>query len=96
MAFLRVAVFTVEGASDATLTTWEDIMGSALRNHPDCIEVTASRSGDEVAIISKWQSEEAFRAATQSKPIVDVHITVSNRLGMSPDQEPTWSFEGSI
>lgn len=96
MAFLRVAVFTVEGASDDSLTTWEDIMGSALRNHPDCIEVTASRSGDEVAIISKWQSEEAFRAASQSKPIVDVHVTVSNRLGMSPDQEPTWSFEGSI
>ena len=96
MTFLRVAVFTIPGAADDALTTWEDIMGSALRNHPDCREVTASRNGDEVAVISKWTSEEAFRAATQSKPIVDVHLTVSSRLGMSPDEEPTWSFEGPV
>ena len=96
MAFLRVAVFEMAGAPPEALTTWEDIMGSALRNHPDCLEVTASRSGDDVAIISKWSSEAAFRAATASKPITDVHVTIAQRLGMSPDQEPTWSFEGSI
>lgn len=95
MAFLRVAVFHIEDAADDALTTWDDIMGSALRNHPGCQEVTSSRSGDDFAIITRWDSEEVFRAAAQSKPIVDVHITVSNRLGMSPDDDPAWSFEGT-
>ena len=96
MAFLRIAAFEIEDAPPAALTTWEDIMGSALRNHPDCRRVIASRNGDEFAIITTWASEEAFRAAAQSKPILDVHLTVSSRLGISPDQEPSFLFEGEV
>ena len=96
MAFLRVAAFDIEEPPDEGLDLWDDLMGSALRNHPECHHVLASRSGNRFLIMSQWSSAEAFAAAAASKPIVDVHLTISARLNMSPDQEPSFLYEGAV
>ncbi len=96
MAFLRIAAFEVEHAPDEAVELWDDLMGSALRNHPDCLEVTAARQDDRFAVVSKWVSEDAFRAAAASKPLMDLVVTIAARFGLSPDQEPSFLFEGEL
>jgi hypothetical protein len=96
MAYLRIAAFDLTDPPDEALELWEDVMGSALRNHPECLLVMASRQGNRLAVISTWTSAAAFRDAAASKPIVDVHLTISARLNMSPDEEPSFLFEGEV
>ena len=96
MAFLRIAEYQVENAPDEAMELWDDMMGSALRNHPDCLEVTAARRDDRFVVISRWLSEEDFRAAAASKPLTDLLVTVAARLGLPPDQEPGFLFESTI
>ena len=85
MAFLRIAVFDGADPPGVAVELWEDIMGSALRNHPACHEAQISRSGNRFAVVTKWTSAEAFREAAASKPITDVHVAISARLNLSPD-----------
>lgn len=96
MAFLRVAAFDVEDAPDEALDLWDDLMGSALRNHPDCESVTAARNENRFLVITRWTSSEAFAAATASKPLQDLQVTIAARLNMPADQEPTFLFESEI
>ena len=96
MAFLRIAAFEIENAAGEALALWDDLMGSALRNHPDCLEVTAARDGDRFAVISTWISEEAFRAAAASKPLTDLIETMAARFGLAIDQEPSFLFEAEV
>jgi hypothetical protein len=96
MAYLRIAAFDLPDPPDEAVDLWEHIMGSALRNHPECLLVMASRQNSRLAVISTWTSAGAFRDAAASKPIVDVHLTISARLNMPPDQEPVFLFEGEV
>ena len=96
MPFLRIAEYQVENAPDEALELWDDVMGSALRNHPHCLELTAARRANRFVVISKWESEELFRAAAESKPLMDLVVTVAARLGLPSDQEPTFLFEGEL
>ena len=96
MAFLRIAVFDIEEAPDDALEIWDDLVGSALRNHPDCLHVMLSHRGTNYAVVSKWSSEDAFHQAMDSKPMQDVIVTVAARLGASDQPEPMFHFEGEI
>lgn len=96
MAFLRVAAYDIEDAPDEALELWDDLMGSALRNHPDCHEVTAARTGNRLLVISQWTSAEAFGVASASKPITDLHVTIAARLNMPADRDPAFLFEGEV
>jgi hypothetical protein len=96
MAFLRIAVFDIENAPDDALQVWDDLVGSALRNHRDCIHVMVSHRGSNYAVVSKWVSEESFHAAMESKPMMDVIETVAVRLGVSATPDPMFHFEGDI
>jgi hypothetical protein len=96
MTFLRIAVFEIEGAPDDALELWDDLVGSALRNHPECVQVMASHRGTRYATVSRWSSEDAFRQAMEAKPMQDVIRTLSARLGVADQPEPMFSFEGDI
>jgi hypothetical protein len=96
MAFLRIAVFDIEDAPGDALEIWDDLVGSALRNHPECLQVMVSHRGTNYAVVSKWSSEDAFRQAMEAKPMQDVVRTVSARLGVADQPEPMLHFEGDI
>lgn len=96
MAFLRIAVFDIENAPPDALEIWDDLVGSALRNNPDCSEVMMSHRGSSYAVVSKWTSEERFHYWMESKPYQDVINTVSARLGVTGQPEPSFLFEGDI
>ena len=96
MAFLRIAVFEIENAPGDAMEIWDDLIGSALRNNPDCLNVIASRDNSNYAIVSTWISEERFHYWMESKPYVDVIATVAARLGLSASPEPTYLFEGEV
>lgn len=96
MAFLRIAVFDIEDAPDDALEIWDDLVGSALRNHPDCLQALVSHRGSNYAVVSRWTSEDAFHQAMDSKPMQDVIVTVAARLGVADQPEPMFHFEGDI
>jgi hypothetical protein len=96
MTFLRIAVFDIEDAPDDALEIWDDLVGSALRNHAECLQVMVSHRGTNYAVVSKWTSEAAFKEAMESKPLQDVIVTVSARLGVADHPEPMFHFEGDI
>lgn len=96
MAFLRIAEFGIPNAPDQAIELWDDLMGSALRNHPDCLEITAARRDHRFVVISKWVSEQAYQEAAASKPLMDLVVTMAARLGLAPDQEPSFLFESEI
>jgi len=96
MAFLRIAVFDIEDAPEDAPEVWDDLVGSALRNHPDCLRVMLSHRGTNFAVVSQWSSEGAFHAAMESKPLQDVIATVAARLGVSGSPDPMFHFEGDI
>ena len=96
MPFLRIAAFDIENAPDEAAELWDDLMGSALRNHPDCLEVTAARQGNRFAVVTTWVSEDAFRTAAASKPLMDLVVTIAARFGLPSDQEPSFLFEGEL
>ena len=95
MAFMRIAVFDIENAPDDAMEIWDDLIGSALRNHPECQRVTASKHGNEYAVVSVWSGEDAYRQAMDSKPLQDVMTSVAARLGMA-GADPTFRFEGEV
>jgi len=96
MAFLRIAVFDLENAPSDALELWDDLVGSALSNHPECLQVMVSHRGTNYAVVSKWSSEGAFHQAMESKPMQDVVLTLSARLGVADQPEPMFHFEGDI
>lgn len=96
MAFLRIAVFDLENAPSDALELWDDLVGSALRNHSECRQVMVSHRGTHYAVVSKWSSEGAFRQAMEAKPMQDVILTLSARLGVADQPEPMFHFEGEI
>ena len=91
-----MAVFDIEDAPDDALEIWDDLVGSALRNHPDCLQTLVSHRGSNYAVVSKWTSEGAFHQAMDSKPMQDVIATVAARLGVADQPEPMFHFEGDI
>ncbi len=96
MAFLRIAAFDIQDAPEDALEIWDDLVGSALRNNPDCSHVMVSRRGSTYATVSIWTSEERFHDWVESKPAQDVISTVMARVGMAEGLEPVFLFEGSI
>lgn len=96
MSFLRIAVFEIPDAPPDALEVWDDLVGSALRNNPDCTGVTVSRSGSSYAAVSTWTSEAAFQATMDSKPYQDIVSTVTARLGLPESYEPNFTFQGEI
>lgn len=96
MAFLRIAVFDIENAPSDALEIWNDLLGSALRNNPECTHVTLSRRGTIYAVVSKWTSEERFHYWMDSEPYQDVIKTVAARLGAADQPEPIFHFEGDV
>ena len=96
MAFLRIAVFHIENAPDDALEIWDDLVGSALRNNPDCSQVMISHRGTNYAVVSTWTSEDRFHEWMESKPSKDVIATVAARLGISGSPEPAFHFEGEV
>ena len=96
MAFLRIAVFDAEGAPPDALEIWDDLVGSALRNNPDCLHAMVSRDGDTLAVVATWTSQEQAHAWMESKPYQDVAETVAARFGMTGRPEPAFLFEGSV
>lgn len=96
MAFLRIVVFDIPDAPSDALEIWDDLVGSALRNNPDCTQVMVSRRGTHYAVVSKWISEDRFHYWMDSEPYQDVIKTVSARLGASDQPEPLFLFEGDV
>ncbi len=96
MTFLRIAVFEIEDAPHDALEIWDDLVGSALRNNPDCSQSMVSQSGSRYAVVSTWTSEERFHYWMDSKPYQDVINTVSARLGVTGRAEPRYLFEGEV
>lgn len=96
MAFLRIAVFDIENAPGDALEIWDDLLGSALRNNPDCSQAMVSHRGTNYAVVSKWTSEDRFHYWMDSKPYQDVIATISARLGVADHPEPIFHFEGDI
>ena len=94
MAFLRIAAFDIEDAPPDALEIWDDLVGSALRNNPDCSHVMASSREATYVTVSIWTSEERFHYWFESKPYQDVISTVMARLGIGG--EPVFLFEGDI
>lgn len=96
MTFLRIAVFDIENAPSDALEIWDDLVGSALRNHPECLQVFVSHRGTNYAVVSKWSSEDAYHQAMESRPMQDVLVTVAARLGAADQPDPIFHFEGEI
>ncbi len=96
MTFLRIAVFEIPDAPGDALELWDDLVGSALRNNPDCTDVVVSQNGASYAVVSTWTSEEQFKATINSKPYRDVIATVTVRLGLSESSEPSFVYEGEV
>jgi len=96
MAFLRIAVFDIENAPSDAQQVWDDLVGSALRNNPDCTHFMVSHRGTNYAVVSRWTSEERFHYWMDSKPYQDVIKTVAARLGVHGQPEPMFHFEGDI
>lgn len=96
MGFMRVAVFEIPDAPADALEVWDDLVGSALRNNPECTSVMVSKNGTTYAAVSTWTSEAQFTAATESKPYQDVVATVTARLGLPESYEPSFVYQGEI
>lgn len=96
MAFLRIATFEIADAPEDALEVWDDLMGSALRNDPDCTTVLVSRHGSTYAVVTTWTSEGAFKSTVDSKPYQDILVTVGARLGLPDPYEPSFAYEGEI
>ena len=96
MTFLRIAVFDLEDAPPDALEIWGDLVGSALRNNPDCLQAMISRRDNAYATVSTWTTEERFRYWMETKPYQDVIATVAARLGVTGEPEPSFLFEGDV
>lgn len=96
MTFLRIAVFEMDDAPPDAFEVWDDLVGSALRNNPDCVTVMASRTGARFAAVSTWTSEQAMRSSMAAQPFLDLVETVAARLGMAAAPEPAFLYEGEV
>ena len=96
MSFLRVVTFDGDAMTDDQFEEWDATIGEHLRTSPDCIRAKAASSGGTTLVVSEWVSEDAYRAEMASPAYEAALRDVTTKLGLPPDIEPSFMFEGDV
>ncbi len=66
MSFLRVVSCDGDEMTYQQFEGRDAIIGTHLRNSPDCIRAKAAKSGGTTLIVSEWTDEAAFQRESSS------------------------------
>ena len=95
--YLRVAQYDMprDMPNDAA-DTWDRIIGSYLAGIGTCQRATLAMNGSTVAVVTEWDSANAYEAAMNDHAYAEAAKRVAEEFGISDTMGPASVFTGEI
>lgn len=95
--YLRVAQYDMpDEMPDNAADTWDRIVGSYLADTPTCKRATLAMNGSSIAVVTEWESADAYEAAMNDHAYAEAAKRVAEEFGMAELIGPASVFTGDI